>query len=29
MDELAETVGLPPHLRNQTALDELYGQIDW
>lgn len=29
MDEIASTVGLPAHLRDNTALDELYGQIDW
>jgi len=29
MDELASSVGLPLHLRDNDALDELYGQIDW
>ena len=29
VDELAAEVGLPPHLRAQPALAELYGQIDW
>ncbi len=29
MDEIASTVGLPSHLRDNDALDELYGQIDW
>lgn len=29
MDEIASTVGLPAHLRDNDALDELYGQIDW
>jgi hypothetical protein len=29
MDEIASTVGLPLHLRDNDALDELYGQIDW
>ncbi len=29
LDELASTVGLPAHLRDNDALDELYGQIDW
>lgn len=29
LEALAEGVALPPHLRAQTALDELYGQIDW
>ncbi len=29
LDDLAEHIALPPHLRAQSALDELYGQIDW
>lgn len=29
VDELAMSIGLPPHLRENDALDELYGQIDW
>lgn len=29
MEEIASTVGLPAHLRDNDALDELYGQIDW
>jgi alkyl sulfatase BDS1-like metallo-beta-lactamase superfamily hydrolase len=29
LDVLAEEIALPPHLRGQEALDELYGQIDW
>ena len=29
MDEIAASVGLPQHLRDNDALDELYGQIDW
>jgi hypothetical protein len=29
VDELASSIGLPPHLRENDALDELYGQIDW
>lgn len=28
-DELAATVGLPPSLAAEPALQELYGQIDW
>jgi alkyl sulfatase BDS1-like metallo-beta-lactamase superfamily hydrolase len=29
LDALAAEVGLPPHLRDDRALMELYGQIDW
>jgi alkyl sulfatase BDS1-like metallo-beta-lactamase superfamily hydrolase len=29
LDELANTVGLPPHLLGKRELLELYGQIDW
>lgn len=29
MEEIASSVGLPQHLRDNDALDELYGQIDW
>jgi alkyl sulfatase BDS1-like metallo-beta-lactamase superfamily hydrolase len=29
LDEIVATVGLPPHLRAQPALQELYGQLDW
>lgn len=29
LDEIVATVGLPPHLRTQPALQELYGQLDW
>lgn len=29
LHEILATVGLPPHLRAQPALRELYGQLDW
>ncbi|MCA9644894.1 MAG: MBL fold metallo-hydrolase [Myxococcales bacterium] len=29
VDELADTIHLPPHLANAPELAELYGQVDW
>jgi len=29
LDEIAETVAMPPHLRGEPGLAELYGQVDW
>lgn len=29
LHQIVATVGLPPHLRAQPALRELYGQLDW
>ena len=29
LEEITESIGLPPHLLKQEALAEFYGQIDW
>lgn len=29
LDQIVDGVGLPPHLRQAPALQELYGQLDW